>query len=135
MAWIDGIPGKSYRNEFPLVGRVLADDPFIGCLLPMPYSIGNLLRIIPLFHPEGNGPSPLDHLGLGDLFPFASALDFQGCLAWFTLLEGIKLSRQLQGLGMNRIKSEANDLIPGDFRNGKRVYLFFLLGEGRDRKR
>ena len=27
---------------------------------------------------------------------------------------------------MNRIKSEANDLIPGDFRYGKRVYLFLF---------
>jgi hypothetical protein len=78
---VNGIPREPDGHELLLSGGVLTDDPFIGRLLPMPYPIGSFLRIIPLFYPEGNSPSPLDHLGLGHLFPIPSPLDFKGCLA------------------------------------------------------
>ena len=81
MTGIDGISGESDGHEFPLILGVLADYPFIGRLLPMPNSVWDLLRIIPLLYPKGNGPTPLDHLGLGYLFPVSAKFDFQDCLA------------------------------------------------------
>ena len=101
----------------------------------MPDPVGNLLRIIPLLYPEGNGPSSLDHFGFSYLFPVAIPFDFQGCLAWFALLERIQLRCQFQGLCVNRVQSETNHLIPGDFGNGQRIHPFLLLPKGRYRKK
>ena len=92
------------------------------------------MRIIPLFYPKGNGPTPLDHWGFGYFLPVFTPLDFKGRFAWLALLERVKLSGQFQRLVVNRVKSEANDFISGDLGHGQWISPFLLLSKGRDRK-
>jgi hypothetical protein len=110
----DRIAGKRGNNDFVLIGRVATDQPFIDRGLAVPHAVRHVPARVPVLDPKWGDPAGRDHLGPRDLSPLAVALGFQPHRARITLIQRVKLGRQLQHAVVYRIEGKGNDLVLGD---------------------
>ena len=126
MPRVNGISRESHRNELPFIDGILAYHPLIGSFPAMSYAIGRCNGIIPILHPEGAVQPRSIKFVRATSVHFALTLCLQDGFSAFSLKQRIELSRKLESLFMNRVKSKANDLITSDLGNCEGINPFGL---------
>ena len=132
---MDGVPGERGHDDFVPVHRIPADRSSVGS----PGLVGDpvLMRpgVIPVFNPEGSSPALLDRLGPRHFNPLPTLFDLKTHRPAVARGKRVELGRQFEGLVVNSIKGEADEILFRYFRDSQDgatlpLLLILLLGDG-----